>query len=333
MNYLIVDTANTFFRARHSAHRAATSEERVGFAIHVTLASIYKAWRDQRADHVVICLEGRSWRKDFYKPYKANRAVARAALTESEQEEDRMFWEAFDDLKTFFVEKSNCTVLRHENLEADDLVAGWIQSHPDDHHTIVSSDTDFYQLLAENVNQYNGISDELHTLKGILDKKGKLVIDKKTKEPKVIPDPKWILFEKCMRGDPTDNVFSAYPGVRTKGSSKKVGLQEAFEDMDRKGYNWNNMMLQRWVDHNGDEHRVLDDYERNVTLVDLKAQPEDIKIKIADTIAAGSVPKDIAQIGIKFMKFCGKHELVKIGEQAQNYAEFLSAAYPEVVTA
>ena len=332
MNYLIVDTANTFFRARHSAHRAATSEERVGFAIHVTLASIYKAWRDQRADHVVICLEGRSWRKDFYKPYKANRAVARAALTESEQEEDRLFWEAFYDLKTFFVEKSNCTVLRHENLEADDLVAGWIQSHPDDHHTIVSSDTDFYQLLAENVNQYNGISDELHTLKGILDKKGKLVIDKKTKEPKVIPDPKWILFEKCMRGDPTDNVFSAYPGVRTKGSSKKVGLTEAFEDMDRKGFNWNNLMLQRWVDHNGDEHRVLDDYERNVTLVDLRAQPEDIKIKIAETIAAGSVPKDIPQIGVKFMKFCGKHELVKIGEQAQNYAEFLTAAYPEAVT-
>lgn len=77
---------------------------------------------------------------------------------------------------------------------------------------------------------------------------------------------------------------------------------------------------------------MLDDYERNVTLVDLRAQPEDIKIKIAETIAAGSVPKDIPQIGVKFMKFCGKHELVKIGEQAQNYAEFLTAAYPEAVT-
>jgi 5'-3' exonuclease len=332
MNYLIVDTANTFFRARHAAHRASSLEEKVGFAIHVTLASIYKAWRDQKADHVVICLEGRSWRKDFYKPYKANRAVARAALTESQQEEDTAFWEAFDDLKTFFVEKSNCTVLRHENLEADDLVAGWIQSHPYDHHTIVSSDTDFYQLLAENVNQYNGISDELHTLKGILDKRGKLVIDKKTKEPKVIPDPKWILFEKCMRGDPTDNVFSAYPGVRTKGSSKKVGLEEAFADKDKKGYSWNNLMLQRWTDHNGDEHRVLDDYERNVKLVDLTAQPDDIKVKIAECIANNSIPKDIPQVGVKFMKFCGKHQLVKIGEQAQNYAEFLTAPYPEVIT-
>ena len=331
MNYLIVDTANTFFRARHAAHRAATTEEKVGFAIHVTLASIYKGWRDQKANHVVICLEGRSWRKDYYKPYKANRAVARAALTEHEQEEDRMFWEAFDDLKTFFQEKTNCTVLQHASLEADDLVAGWIQAHPDDRHTIVSTDTDFHQLLAENVNQYNGVADELHTLKGIFDKNGKPVKDNKTKEPKVIPDPKWILFEKCMRGDSSDNVFSAYPGVRTKGSSKKVGLQEAFADKDKKGYSWNNMMLQRWTDHNGDEHRVLDDYERNVQLVDLTAQPDHVKVWIAETIVSGSVGKNVPQVGIKFMKFCGKHNLVKIGEQAAQYADLLNASYPEEV--
>lgn len=88
-------------------------------------------------------------------------------------------------------------------------------------------------------------------------------------------------------------------------------------------------MLQRWVDHNGTEHRVLDDYERNVQLVDLTAQPDDIKVIIATTIADASTPKDIPQIGVKFMKFCGKHQLVKIGEQATNYAEFLIAAYPE----
>lgn len=329
MNYLIVDTANTFFRARHSAHRASTLEEKVGFAIHVTLASIYKAWRDQKADHVVICLEGRSWRKDYYTPYKKNRAVARAALSDAELEEDQAFWQAFDDLKTFFYEKSNCTVLRHENLEADDLVAGWIQAHPNDTHVIVSSDTDYYQLLATNVKQYNGISDELHTLDGIFDAKGRRVVDKKTKEPKQIPDPKWILFEKCMRGDVSDNVFSAFPGVRTKGSKNKVGLMEAFADMDKKGFNWNNLMLQRWTDHNDQEHRVLDDYERNRTLIDLTAQPDHVKVWIAETIATNSVQKSIPQIGVKFMKFCGKHQLVKIGDQAQQYAEFLNAAYPE----
>lgn len=329
MRYLIVDTANTFFRARHAAHRQSDTWDRLGFAVHVTLASVAKSWRDQHADHVVFCLEGRSWRKDFYEPYKKNRAVARAALTESEQEEDRLFWEAFDELKTFLYEKTNCTVLRHSELEADDLIAGWIQSHPNDHHTIVSSDTDFHQLLARNVNQYNGIADELHTIEGIFDKKGKPVIDKKTKEPKRIPDPQWILFEKCMRGDPTDNVFSAYPGVRTKGSKNKVGLLEAYEDRGKKGFNWNNLMLQRWTDHNDKEHRVLDDYERNRTLVDLTAQPDDIKAKIAETIAENSAVKDVTQIGTKFLKFCGKYELNRISDNVQQYVEFLSAGYQQ----
>jgi 5'-3' exonuclease len=329
MRYLIVDTANTFFRARHSAHRQSDTWDKLGFAIHVTLASVNKAWREQKADHVVFCLEGRSWRKDYYEPYKKNRAVARAALTEAEAEEDKLFWEAFDELKTFLSERTNCTVLRHENLEADDLVAGWIQSHPEDHHTIVSSDTDFHQLLADNVNQYNGVADELHTLQGIFDKKGKPVIDKKTKEPKKIPDPKFILFEKCMRGDSTDNVFSAYPGVRTKGSKNKVGLIEAFADMDKKGFSWNNMMLQTWTDHNGIEHKVLDDYYRNKTLIDLSAQPDDIKVKIAETISNGAKRLNRPMVGAQFLKFCGKYELTKLSENATAIGDILSASYPK----
>lgn len=330
MRYLIVDTANTFFRARHSAHRQSDTWDKLGFAIHVTLASVNKAWRDQKADHVIFALEGRSWRKDFYEPYKKNRVVARAALTDTEQEEDKLFWETFDTLKTFLADKTNCTVLQHNQLEADDLISGWIQAHPDDHHTIVSSDTDFYQLLADNVNQYNGIADELHTLNGIFDKKGKLVIDKKTKEPKKIPDPKWILFEKCMRGDPSDNVFSAYPGVRTKGSKNKVGLQEAFSDKDKKGFLWNNLMLQRWTDHNNKEHKVLEDYERNVILVDLSAQPKDMREVIKLTVNSAK-SKSIPMIGLHFMKFCGKYELNKLSDQADAYSTWMAASYMDTM--
>ncbi len=329
MKYLLIDTANTFFRARHSAHRQSDTWDKLGFALHVTLTSIQKVWREQKADHVVFCFEGRSWRKDFYEPYKKNRSVARAALTETEQEEDRLFWEAFDNLKKFIFDNSNCTALQHNELEADDLIAGWIQNHTDDDHIIVSSDTDFYQLLANNVKQYNGITDELHTLEGIFNRKGDRVIDKKTKEPKVIPNPEWLLFEKCMRGDTSDNVFSAYPGVRTRGTRNKVGLQEAFEDRHNKGYNWNNLMLQRWIDHNEQEHRVLDDYQRNRILVDLTAQPDDVKTNITETVNVGKVQKTNPQIGTKFLKFCGKYQLNKVSEQASGVADFLSAPYPQ----
>lgn len=327
--YLLIDLANLFFRARHVVYRGADAEEKVAYAFHVVLSSINKCWREQKADHVIFCLEGRSWRKDFYPPYKANRAVARAAATEAEQEEDRLFWESFEHIQKYVSEKTNCTVLQHPELEADDLIAGWIQSHPSDNHVIISTDTDFYQLLAENVEQYNGVTDELHTLHGIYDKKGKVVIDKKTKEPKKIPDPKFILFEKCMRGDSTDNIFSAYPGVRTKGSKNKVGLEEAFNDRDKKGFNWNNLMLQRWSDHNGIEHKVLDDFNRNCALVDLTMQPDDIKIKIAETIVANSVVKNVPMIGAQFLKFCGKYNLVKLSENATKISEWLCAQYKQ----
>jgi 5'-3' exonuclease len=327
MKYLLIDTANMFFRARHVAFRAANAEEKVGYALHITLSAVNKVFKKFNADHVIFALEGRSWRKDFYKPYKANRAVARAALTESEQEEDKLFWEAFDDFNKYLSERTNCSVIRHPTAEADDIIARWISLHPADEHVIISSDTDFVQLLDENVQQYNGITDELLTIDGIFDAKGKLVIDKKTKEPKKIPDPKWLLFEKCMRGDSSDNVFSAYPGVRTKGTKNKVGLEEAYADKDKKGYAWNNLMLQRWVDHNGDEHRVLDDYERNCALIDLTAQPDEIKTVLDETIKVQTnvVPK--GQVGIYFLKFCGKWDLQRVSEQADAHAEYLNAHY------
>jgi 5'-3' exonuclease len=276
----------------------------------------------------VFCLEGRSWRKDHYKPYKAQRAASRAAHTEREAEEEKVFWEAFDTFKEFVTEKTNCTVLQNSRLEADDLIAGWIQSHPNDKHVIISTDTDFVQLIAPNVKQYNGVMETTITHEGIFDAKGKRVIDKKTQEPKAIPDPQWLLFEKCMRGDTSDNVFSAYPGVREKGTKNKVGLREAYGDRDSKGYNWNNMMLQRWTDHNGEEHRVLDDYERNRVLIDLSAQPAEIKTIIAETITtATSANKNISQVGIRLIKFCNLYDLKKISDQAQAYAEPLNARY------
>src|SRR6056300_1220854 len=326
MTYILVDTANTFFRARHVIRGDA--DIKLGMAFHITLNSVRKAWRDFNGSHVIFCLEGRSWRKDYYEPYKRNRSDARAAQTETEQEEDRVFWEAFDTFKDFVSEKTNCTVMQHPQLEADDLIAGWIQAHPNDDHVIISTDGDFAQLIAPNVKQYNGVSNTTITVEGYFDDKGKPVLDKKTGEPKPVPDPEFMLFEKCMRGDTSDNVFSAYPGVRKKGTKNKVGLQEAFADKGTKGYNWNNMMLQRWVDHNGDEHRVLDDYNRNVTLCDLSAQPTDIRA-IIDEMTTNVESKNITQVGMRLMKFCAKWDMQRIADQAASFAEPLQARYPQ----
>lgn len=325
--YLLVDTMNTFFRARHVVRGDA--ETKIGMAIHITMNAVNKCYRKFNADHVLFALEGRSWRKDFYEPYKRNRSEARAALTPSQQEEDTLFFEAYDDFTKFVQERTNCSVMQCDIAEADDIIARFIALHPNDTHIIVSSDSDYVQLLTPTVHQYNGITNEMIRLDGVVNDDGKPVIDKKTGEQKVPADPQYQLFKKCMRGDPTDNVFSAYPGVREKGSSKKVGLMEAYADKETRGFAWNNLMLQRWTDHNGEEHRVLDDYERNVTLVDLTAQPTEIRDYVDDIIREHSVAKNKTMVGAHFMKFCGKWDMQRIADNAQQFAEWLNANYVE----
>lgn len=327
MRYILVDTSNVFFRARHIAARGTDQWTKVGYAIHVTLSSINKAVKDINGDHVVFCLEGRSWRKDFYLPYKRNRAEARAEMNSAQLEEDQLFYQAYDDLCNFFKEKTACTVLRHPNGEADDMIARWVALHPNDEHIIVSNDSDFHQLISPNVSQFNGITNEWINIHGIFDDKMKPVKDKKTGNQKNIGDPSYILFEKCMRGDPTDNIFSAYPGVRTKGSKNKVGLLEAFADKEKKGYNWNNLMLQRWTDHDGVEHRVIDDFIRNTTLIDLSAQPANLKNDFDKTITELVNQTVPLQIGSHFLKFCGKYDLTRISEQAKIYSDWMKKEY------
>ena len=90
-------------------------------------------------------------------------------------------------------------------------------------------------------------------------------------------------------------------------------------------------MLQRWTDHEGIEHRVLDDYNRNRVLIDLTAQPEDIKLKVDTAIREQVSHKDVGQVGTHFLRFCGKYELTRISESAEQYGRWMNQTYQGVL--
>jgi 5'-3' exonuclease len=294
------------------------------------LSSVKLCYNKFNADHAVFCLEGRSWRKDFYAPYKAHRRVAQLAKSSREQEEDQIMFQSYDDMITFLDEKTNVTMLQNPEAEADDMIAVFIQSHPNDNHIIISSDSDYFQLITDNVTMYDGVQNRIITKDGFFkdDKHMTPIKDKKTKEVLDPIDPEWMLFEKCIRGDTSDNIFSAYPGCRKKGTKNKIGMIEAFNDRETGGFNWNNFMLQRWTDHNGEEHTVRDDYERNVKLVDLSAQPYDLMVKFVETIAENSVVKTKSGVGMQFLKFCGIHDLQNLAKAPDEMAAILNKSYP-----
>jgi hypothetical protein len=143
------------------------------------------------------------------------------------------------------------------------------------------------------------------------------------------------LFIKIVRGDVGDGVFSAYPKVRYEGS-KKVGIRECWEDRHEKGFHWNNFMLQKWekliVKEGQDEPeivdvRVCDEFATNEMLIDLTKQPQEVK-DLMDKVIVDAVQKQVTgQVGLNFLRFCKKHDLVRLMEQAHYHSVYMMAGY------
>ena len=79
--FILVDSFNMFHRAKHVAMRGSNVDMRIGMAFHIMMNSVKMCYNKFNADHAVFCLEGRSWCKDFYEPYKRNRKDARGPVS------------------------------------------------------------------------------------------------------------------------------------------------------------------------------------------------------------------------------------------------------------
>ena len=320
--YLLVDTQNCFHRAINVAPRSTDIETKIGLALHITLSGLKKVDSMFNIDHAVFCAEGRSWRKDVDPNYKLNRKVKLLNQTEEEKAEAQQLFSMINEFIEFIDTKTNSTLLRANHCEADDFIARWIQTHPDDLHVILSTDSDYQQLLSDNVKQYNPVQEYLYTIDGIFDYRNKRVKDKKGNELP-IPDPEFILFEKCIRGDKSDNVFSAYPGVTLKSTKKRIGIIEAFNDRESQGYAWNSFMNTNWTDHNNNEVTVRERYQHNKLLIDLTQQPDYIK-EIMDDIIFNSEKKNIPMVGVHFLRFANKFQLETIKQSPEQFVKIFN---------
>lgn len=347
--FVLFDFANLIHRCKHVSNTEI--DDTINFAIHITLNSFKQAFQKFNADHVVVALEGRSWRKDIFPEYKAQRKIKDALKSEKEIIDDKKYFKAMDEFAEFLENKTNVTVLRNSKAEADDMIARWIQLHPEDTHIICSSDGDYYQLLSDNVKIFNAMQSLTITIDGVYDDKGKpakkdkkSTITTKTGNKKVIkekieietPNPKYELFKKIVRGDISDNIPSSYPKVREKGTQKKPGIIEAFDDLDRKGYNYNSFMLATWEKVTGFNEKdepilesvtVKDAFKFNQKLIDLTLQPDNVKESMDETILQATDKKPSKRLLLDFMQLLGRHELNDISKHPEAYIDILNKGY------
>lgn len=301
--YLVFDITNLLYRT-FFAHKGEDDITLAGLASHSALLTLNKYYREYKPSKVVMCFDRTSWRKEYTvseqsitkKPYKGNR---RQNMTPAEKIKYQLFLNHLNDFETMMRDHTSVITLAGDKLEADDLVAGFIQvtslNEEDCQIVVISGDKDMIQLLG-----FPQVR----------------VVDPATGKDRTLEewnnDAEYFLFEKCIRGDLGDNVMSALPRVRS------TRIKKAYEDE----FERINMMKETWK--LGDQEYVVGDvFKENQLLMDLRKQPDDIQLQIVQTVLQGMAnPGSFSYF--HFMKFLGKYELKKVAEQAETFVPLLS---------
>ena len=344
--YLLIDTYNLFFRASYSIHDNEM-EIAKGMLLHLMFNMINKTCKKFNPDCLIACRDGnKSWRRDEYPMYKMNRVEKLQERTPSEIEKDEALKDVFEnEFLPFINDKTNVPLLSYPMAEADDLIATFIKHHPNDVCIILSTDNDFVQLLNDNVFIYNSMEDRIISNKGIIDsetikpllfelKNGIVSVPKE--QPKEItqmtPYPDWVeyaLFTKCIRGDKSDNIFSAYPGVREKSTKNKIGLRDAFLDRNSRGYNWTTFMNSTWDDPFGNKHIVKEEYEKNKKIIDLSNIRDDIKQQLDEYLNQELNKPLMKYVGVNLEKFFMKWNLLNLKREISSFTKYFQQGYNE----
>ena len=212
-----------------------------------SIRNINKKFGHEFGEVVIACDSPKSWRKDIFPYYKANRKKAR--------DKSDVDWHALfdslnkvrDELKEYFPYR----VLQVEGAEADDIIGSLVDKHHGSPILIVSGDKDFVQLqVYMNVRQYDPVRKKFISHN----------------------NPSLFVKEHILRGDMGDgipNFLSADDTFVTSARQKPVRSAKIDE--------WVRMTPEEFCDDT-----MLRNYKRNEMLVDLSYTPAAIRQAIYD---------------------------------------------------
>ena len=257
---------------------------------HMILNSIRmynKKYRDEYGQ-MVICADGmNTWRRDYFPLYKANRKKNRDKSDQDWPEIFRILSLVRDEIREYLPYK----VLHLEGCEADDIIGTLtLQTQEFGQHEpvmIVSSDKDFIQLQKfNNVKQYSPIQK-------------KMVSD---------PNPRSYMFEHIMKGDKGDGI----PNVLSPDNAIADEIRQS--PMTKK-------KIEYWAENVDNLQDVMTteeyrNYQRNKTLIDLTAIPEDVQSNIINNYNEQKPAKNMRVLNYLIKKRC--NHLIEVVEEFYN---------------
>lgn len=220
---LLLDASNLIYRARYSAKFSREGDAAIVYSFFRSLRPLIEKFDP---DICYFVRDGRpSDRLEIFPEYKGNRI--------------KDFDESFSSQKKMIEEivRNHFPIIACQNkeVEADDLIACLVLGqHKNDECVIISSDTDFIQLLQDHdcCVLYNPIS-------------------KKFRQP---PEYDYLTW-KALRGDSSDNI----PGIPRVGDKTAAKLAE------------NPQQLKEFLEKDLNHKKI---YERNKELISFRSSPD-----------------------------------------------------------
>ena len=204
MNIVVLDGYNLMHRARFGLRGSRAGNEHIVFNFFRSLRPIVERLKP---DILYFVLEGvPKHRLQIDAQYKGNRVIEEGSPKFAEMEDFRRQKNIIVDI----ISHMPCRIVRHPDYECDDAIASiCVDVHKNDNCTIVSTDTDFIQLLDDTgrVKIYNPVT--------------KLEVEK--------PDYNYLSW-KALRGDKTDNVMPV-DGMTDKKAEKIVKNIKSMDEL------------------------------------------------------------------------------------------------------
>jgi len=251
---ILIDGNNIVFRTLYSVIFKNPEENENGFFLwrHMFLNNIINTIVKFNPSKVIIAMDSKnSWRYDHLSTYKSNRKSAR---DKSVVDFDK-FYPVLDEFKREIKDIfSNIYVMNYDRAEADDIIAILVKKQfKANKNIIVSSDSDFHQLLKDKNNQQ---FDPMYC---------KMVN---------CLSPQTELDMKIIGGDKSDTIPAIKPKTGKVGSAKI--LREGIQD---------------FIDKVGNEE-YKENYIRNRIMVDFDYIPKNISDGILESFSNYDI-KDI----------------------------------------
>lgn len=310
---LVFDGNNIFHKNYHTVKNHGTMAEAVDMATAQSILDFKFYYDKYKPVMTMLAFDSKSnWRKEYTKSancytnkiYKANRSEKK---TKKELEAKKLLDEAIQEFALLCKESTRLVILWEDGLEADDMASGVCRLFGNSNYDIkiVSSDKDYLQFYRyQNVEIINPLA---HGKNRNLEEWNN--------------DAELFLFEKCIRGDPKDNVRSAYPRLR------RTKLLEAYYDDFALNNILNHTFLEDMYDERTDsyiskEFNAGELFEENRRLLDLNSQPEGIREKI-DSVVEREITKKRKTNFVKFLQFAKQKELNNILSRPTNFLPLL----------